>query len=236
MWRPKLVIRRGKRGRVSSPTTTTGYVLFAGFGGLLSVAALLAALSGTPQLLLGLLLTPFFLRDAWAWFAASTEERDAFRKDVIALGGGPDRFPVRVRWRGWHLLGLALAAALGLAVLPITASLFPAVMVILAVLLVAALDLVREAWRARRRPQGTGSPRLRPAEELKGTTRGAVSNGAGRAPSGHPLPGGGYVEYRFDKPDPTGPEDGVEVRRGERDPGPDPDVYAPVVISVFQVR
>jgi hypothetical protein len=91
MWRPRLVVRRGKGGGISSPTSTAGYVLGGSIGGALSAAAVAAAISSKHPLFLIGLFSLIFIRDAWAWLAATPEERQAFRAEVERLGGGPDQ-------------------------------------------------------------------------------------------------------------------------------------------------
>jgi hypothetical protein len=151
MWRPRLVVRYGKGGHTpSSPTTTAGYVLIGGIAGVLSLASVFAAFNGKPLMLLGLLITAFFLRDVWAWFAASKEERDTFRRQVIGAGGGPDQRVVGGRWRWWHLLALGVATMAALAMMRLTLAAFPVAMMVLAVFVAASVDRVREAFRARR--------------------------------------------------------------------------------------
>jgi hypothetical protein len=72
-------------------------------------------LSGKPLMLLGLIVTLPFLRDAVAWFAASTAEREAFRAEIAALraAGRSPSADQQIVWRGTP--GLVLLAIAWLA-------------------------------------------------------------------------------------------------------------------------
>lgn len=91
VWRPRLVLRRGKGGGISSPTSSAGYAVYGVMAGVGTVACVAGALYGKPLMLLGVAITGVFLRDVWAWFAASEHERADFRAEIGRLGGGPDQ-------------------------------------------------------------------------------------------------------------------------------------------------
>ena len=101
MWKPKLVIRRGRGNAISSPTTTGGYLLNAVIGGVLTAAILAAAVKDRQPLIAFFVFIPgVFLRDCWAWFAADEAERNTFTAEVAAAGGGPSQQKFGTDW-GW---------------------------------------------------------------------------------------------------------------------------------------
>jgi hypothetical protein len=85
MWKPKLVVRRGRRGGIASPVTTTGYVFFGLIGVALSASVLLVGLTRDPWALIGLLVSWWPIRDAVAWFVATEADRAAFHAEVSGL-------------------------------------------------------------------------------------------------------------------------------------------------------
>jgi hypothetical protein len=123
--------------------------LFAGIATSSSAGVIAGALSGTPLLLMGLLITGVFLRDAWAWFVASPEERDTFRQEVGRLGGGPDQLRIGDAWGLLAIAGLAIAGVLCAALIPRHHGLIVPAMMIGSVLVAALLDVARGAWRSR---------------------------------------------------------------------------------------
>jgi hypothetical protein len=88
MWRPRLVVRRSRGGGVSSPTTTGGFLFFGWIGLLLCVGLVFAAMQrGEWWVLVALIVIVWPIKDAWAWLAASDEERVVFLSEVARLQG-----------------------------------------------------------------------------------------------------------------------------------------------------
>jgi hypothetical protein len=115
-WHPRLVVRTGKGGRVSSPTSSLGYGFIGGIAAVAAVALIAAATHGKPLMIVGLVIPAVFLRDAWAWFAATPEEREAFRAVIAqaaAWGGGqpPDQLVIAVGNPLTLVVGLVWLAA-----------------------------------------------------------------------------------------------------------------------------
>lgn len=154
LWHPRLVVRRGKGGGVSSPTSTAGYVLIGGIATALSAGFIAAAFSGKPLMLVGLLITGVFLRDTWAWFAATPAEREEFRRQVVERGGGPDQTRIGQNWSPWVLVALAVVSATCFALVRRHVMFFPVGMMVGAVVIAGILDVVRAWWQKR-----TGQPR-----------------------------------------------------------------------------
>lgn len=124
-------------------------MLIGGIAGALTLGVLFAAFSGKPLMLVGLLVTGVFLRDTWAWLAATPDEREAFREQVIAGGGGPDQRAVGGHWRWWQLLVLGATTATCFAMMRTTPAMLPLAIMVLAVFVAAMVDRVRQALRAR---------------------------------------------------------------------------------------
>jgi hypothetical protein len=143
MWKPRLVVRTGKRGGVSSPTSSAGHALFGIVGTLLGAFCVAAAFVGKPVLLIGIPIPAVLVYDACAWFLASAEERVAFVAEVERQGGSPGERKRRVRKR-WPLVValVLLAASITLVVLGHPVALV-GVIVTLGVAVVLTLDLVR---------------------------------------------------------------------------------------------
>ena len=99
-WHPRLVARTGKGGGVSAPTSSLGYGFIGVLAALMLVGLIAAAFHGKPLMLLGAVIPAIMLKDAWAWFAATPEEREAFRAELAqATWGGrppPDQFVIAV--------------------------------------------------------------------------------------------------------------------------------------------
>lgn len=155
--RPRLVLRYGKGGSPSSPTSSAGYALQGAIGGAIGLGLLAAAFGGQPFFLLGLAVVLILLRDAWAWFAATEEERAAFRAEVeqrgLLLGRpGPDQVSLGASWGTGTLASLSasLAACLALAFW-VTPLFLVASMFVASFLAAGLLDRVRAALRARGR-------------------------------------------------------------------------------------
>jgi hypothetical protein len=113
--RPRLVVRYTKRrGGILSSTSNLGYGFYGLIGLVLSVGLIAAALSGSPAMLLGLIVTGFPLRDALAWFLATPEEREEFRAKIAELRATGKRPPadqaiiIPSNWSGIAILGSAL--------------------------------------------------------------------------------------------------------------------------------
>lgn len=144
MWRPRLAIRYGKGGSTpSSPTSSAGYVLLGSIGAALAAACVAAALSGKLVFLVALLIPGIALRDAWAWFAATKQEREAFRAEVARHGGGPDQLVVGREWGVLPRAGLALATAGLIAMTFRDHSVFPMAAMVGAVFIASLLDWAR---------------------------------------------------------------------------------------------
>ncbi|EPX55196.1 hypothetical protein D187_009403 [Cystobacter fuscus DSM 2262] len=101
-------------------------------------------------MLLALALPGVFLWDAWAWFAATEEERASFRAEVERLKARgwrppPDQVVIRARW-GWRaVVGLLACLALSIALVAFVHPAFLVVTLFMAAFLAAALfDCLRE--------------------------------------------------------------------------------------------
>ncbi|NTX08743.1 hypothetical protein [Myxococcus sp. CA040A] len=114
-WHPRLVVRRGRGDVISSPSSHLGHG-FQGFIGVVFFSALVAvAVHGAPLVLLASFIPGLFLRDAWAWFGATSQEREAYRAELAAVaraGGGlpPDQRVIvegSTRASVWALGGFA---------------------------------------------------------------------------------------------------------------------------------
>ena len=153
VWKPKLVVRFGKGGGISSPASSAGFVLYGAIGVSLIAACVAAVIHGELVFLLGLALASWPARDAWAWFGASAEERgDYLRRieEAKALGAGP----CPSNWstgRDWHLweigAALVLVSASWTAIAFGQVYLFPLAMMLTAILIVIILDLLRSGAR-----------------------------------------------------------------------------------------
>ncbi len=157
-WRPSLVVRFGRGGSVFSPTSNTAHAFYGAVAAAMTCGVIAAALSGAPFMLLGLVVTGVFLRDAWAWFAATEAEKAAFRARIAelqGLGHAPpaDQTVIGQRW-GLLVFG-GLLAWLGVSILMVdlghpeflVSAMFAASFTVL-----AALDLLRKRMRSRRFP------------------------------------------------------------------------------------
>jgi hypothetical protein len=163
VWRPKLVVRYGKGGRISSPTSTGGYVASVLLAFAFVAAFGLAGLSrkgpfgGADALWFGFLafIVGRTLLDAWAWFASTHAEREEFRQYVANVRFGQDlRRPpgggrTRSNWSNPFVLGLAAVVVACFALIQVNAAFIFAAMFALAFLVVVLLDRAREARRAR---------------------------------------------------------------------------------------
>jgi hypothetical protein len=148
MWRPRLRIRPGKACGISSFASTSGYLLQGAIALVAAVALVRAAHDKSPLVLIALPIPAVFVRDAWAWFAASNEERESFRRAMRGVadqgvGPTPDRV-IRVqmgtfRWSVW----LALVGTLFLGCFYLTPALFPVAGIGLAAAIVPRLDALR---------------------------------------------------------------------------------------------
>lgn len=142
-WHPRLVVRFGKGRSISSPTSSSGYVLL-GFMGASLTCALSMGATHEPLLLLALAVPGFFLRDAWAWFASTEEERAAFRAEVERLksqgwGPPPNQVLIGERW-GWKAVaGLLAVLALSIALVAFVSEAFLVPMMFAAAFLAAVL-------------------------------------------------------------------------------------------------
>jgi hypothetical protein len=145
VWRPQLVARRGKGG-ISSPTSSGGYVLWGTIGGVFACGSIAAAFAGKPLLLIVLPISALLLRDAWAWFAASSEERRAFRR-TIDQGGGPDQVQMAADPAALVAIALWLVGSIGAVVLWPRSPALISLLFAAAFTVVAILDLVRAAIR-----------------------------------------------------------------------------------------
>jgi hypothetical protein len=151
MWRPRLVVRFTKGGGVLSPTSTAGYVLLGVAALALTLVCARAAVRGVWVTLAGLVITGALLREVWAWFAATPQEREGFRQEVALRGRAPLQARLGEDWAPW--VPLALAAALGASIaLTLVHPIFILAAQVTAVLLIlATLDRVRAVLRRRRR-------------------------------------------------------------------------------------
>ena len=95
-------------------------------------------------MLLALAVPGVFLRDAWAWFAATEEERASFRAEVERLKARgwsppPDQVVSGEHW-GWRAVaGLLACLALSIALVAFVHPAFLVVTLFLAAVLAAAL-------------------------------------------------------------------------------------------------
>ncbi len=161
MWRPKLVVRYGKGGRIASPTSTGGYI-----ASTVLVLAIALAFGLAPRRrpfggadLLGVGILAFVvgrtLLDAWAWFASTHDEREAFRHDVANVRVDQDlRRPpggegTRSNWSNRFVLGLAVVVVACFALIRVNAAFIVAAMFALAFFVVVLMDRAREARQAR---------------------------------------------------------------------------------------
>lgn len=149
-WRPRLVVRRGRGGSVSSPTTTAGYALLGVVASALAIECVIGAVRDSPWALLGLLISSIFLHDTWAWFAATDAERAAFKVEVARLGGGPDQTTYGTTWGLGVLSALLLWLAASVLLAYRDPSWLVSAMFALAVLVAVTLDRIRNGWRTAR--------------------------------------------------------------------------------------
>jgi hypothetical protein len=147
VWRPRLVVRSSRGGTISSPTSSQGYALTGWVASSIAVGCVAAALSGEPLLLLGLLVAGLFLRDVWAWYAATPDERAEFRLRVAQLGGGPDQLRIGEGWGLWTVGVLVVAVGTCVALVRVHPVFIVAGMIAGALLVAALLDLARARYR-----------------------------------------------------------------------------------------
>jgi len=162
MWRPRLVARRDRSGRVRGPTTRAVVWNLIVAGG--AALALLVVLGRGARVPGGALVFVAFvalvvgraLWEAWAWFAATDAEREAFRRYVASVPldrdprrGGPTSRPIGSRWSNGFLAGLAAVTAACFALSRYRVEFLVVAMLSLAFLAVVVLDRFRAARRAR---------------------------------------------------------------------------------------
>jgi len=152
-WKPRLVVRFSRGGGISSPTSSAGYALFGGMATAMSCGFVFAAISGQPFLLFGLVATGIFVRDAWAWFAATEEERREFRAEVARLqslghGRPPDQQFIGGNWGAGAFVLLLAGFATSLFLVAVWHPFFIlSAMITLSLLAAMAIDLVRGRTR-----------------------------------------------------------------------------------------
>jgi hypothetical protein len=100
--------------------------------------------------LLGLVIPALLLRDAWAWLAASPQEREAFRETTAWTGGAPDQKVIGASWDGWTLLALIGWLAGSIALVWRHPAFLVSVMFAASFLAVTLLDRLRAALGSRR--------------------------------------------------------------------------------------
>ena len=156
-WHPRLVVRFTKGDGIFSPTSGAGYALFAAAALSVGCGFIAAALQGELLFLLALVLPGLFLRDAWARFAATPAEREAFLAEIAelrALGHAPPPNEVLLG-QGWGpgVLAAVLAAlAVSLVLLFVLGEpvLIPVVLALAGFAGLEVLDLVRRRRALRR--------------------------------------------------------------------------------------
>lgn len=154
-WRPSLVVRFGRGGSLLSPTSNTGYAFYGAMAAVMTCAVIAAALSGEPLFLVGLAITGLFLRDTWAWFAATDAEKAAFRARIaeLQLLGHAPPADQTVIGQNWGLLALGgLLAWLGFSILMVVRgqpAFLVSVMFAASFTVLAAVDLARKRLRSR---------------------------------------------------------------------------------------
>jgi hypothetical protein len=163
MWRPRLVARPDRNGRLRVPSSTAEVVWKVAIACAAAVAFLVilrrGAVSASALLLfaavVALVVGPA-LRDAWAWFGATDDEREAFRKYIAGVALERDQRPaspstrrVGSRWSNGFIALLAAVTAAGFALTRYRPKLFIAAICSLVFLLVAVLFRVLETRRAR---------------------------------------------------------------------------------------
>ena len=163
MWRPRLVARPDRNGRLRAPNSTAEVVWKVIIGCAAAVAFLVIlrrGAGGTGAVLafvavVALVVGPA-LRDAWAWFGATDDEREAFQKYVAGVRlerdlrpGRPSTHRIGPRWSNRFVAGLAAVTAAGFALTRYRPELFVAAMCSLAFLVFVVLERIREARRAR---------------------------------------------------------------------------------------
>lgn len=92
-WHPRLMVRRGRGGVITSPSSHLGHALQACLAAVLFAGIAVAAFDREPLLLLACLLPGLFLRDAWAWFGATPLEREAYRAELERVARSGDGLP-----------------------------------------------------------------------------------------------------------------------------------------------
>ncbi|OJH40386.1 hypothetical protein BON30_15285 [Cystobacter ferrugineus] len=81
-WHPRLVVRFDRGRCITSPTNSVGYGVQGILAAFVACGLVVVAASGESLVLLVLAVPGVFLRDAWAWFAATEEERASFRTEA----------------------------------------------------------------------------------------------------------------------------------------------------------
>jgi hypothetical protein len=142
-WHPRLVVRFSKSGRVSLPQSGSDYVIQLCLAALFAGGFVVVA-HGRPSsiaIAVGVLL--WSLREVWAWFAASEEERAAFREEIRRLdlsGEKPSAYRARMGVKGnWEDVAWSLVGLVGFVVFVVTEH-FPFIVVVpLGILFLASL-------------------------------------------------------------------------------------------------